>query len=137
MDPLNHQLMTELREDKVKLVSNYIPKQEVIGGDISDLLVISWGGTYGVLLTAIEKLIEEGKSVSLAHFKYIMPLPRNTKEVLSRYKRILVCEINMGQFVNYLRMQFPEFSYEQFNKVQGLPFMVVEITEKVNEILND
>jgi len=137
MDPLNHELMTKLREEKVNRVANYIPEQEVVGEDEADILVVSWGGTYGVLLTAIEKLIAEGKSVSLAHFKYIMPLPKNTRDILSRYKRIVVCEINMGQFVNYLRMQFPEFSYEQYNKVQGLPFMVTEIVDKVNELLND
>ena len=137
MDPLNHELMTKLREEKVNRVANYIPEQEVVGEDEADILVVSWGGTYGVLLTAIERLIAEGKSVSLAHFKYIMPLPKNTRDILSRYKRIVVCEINMGQFVNYLRMQFPEFSYEQYNKVQGLPFMVTEIVDKVNELLND
>lgn len=137
MDPLNHQKMTELREEKVQRVANYIPELDVVGEDDSDVLVVSWGGTYGVLLTAIEKMIADGKSVSLAHFKHIMPLPKNTKEVLSRYKKIIVCEINMGQFVNYLRMKFPEFSYYQYNKVQGLPFMVTEIVDKVNELLND
>jgi len=89
------------------------------------------------MLTAIEKLISEGKSVGLAHFKHIMPLPKNTKDLFSKYKRIVVCEINMGQFVNYLRMQFPEFRYEQYNKIQGLPFMVTEIEDKVNDFLND
>lgn len=137
MDPLNHERMSHLRQEKVKRVANYIPEQEVIGSEDSDLLVVSWGGTYGVLLTAIEKLIAEGKSVSLAHFKYIMPLPKNTREIFARYKKIVVCEINMGQFVNYLRMEFPEFTYEQYNKIQGLPFMVAEIQDKVNEFLND
>ena len=137
MDPSNHQVMTNLRFEKIKRVANYIPEQEVIGADDSDVLVVSWGGTYGVLLTAINQLIDEGKSVSLAHFKHIMPLPKNTKEIFSRYKKIIVCEINMGQFVNYLRMEFPEFTYAQYNKVQGLPFMVSEIADKVNEFLND
>jgi len=137
MDPANHQVMTNLRFEKIKRVANYIPEQEVIGADNADVLVVSWGGTYGVLFTAINQLIEEGKSVSLAHFKYIMPLPKNTREIFSRYKKIIVCEINMGQFVNYLRMEFPEFTYAQYNKVQGLPFMVSEIADKVNEFLND
>lgn len=137
MDPLNHQRMSMLREEKVKRVANYIPDQEVIGADDSDLLVISWGGTYGVMLTAIDKLIKEGKSVSLAHFKYIFPLPNNTKEILSRYKKIVVCEINMGQFICFLRIQFPEFSFQKYNKIQGLPFMVTEIVDKVNELLKD
>lgn len=137
MDPLNHEHMSHLREEKVKRVANYIPEQEVIGADEADLLIVSWGGTYGVMLTAIEKLIDEGKSVSLVHFKHIMPLPKNTRDIFSRYKKIVVCEINMGQFVNYLRMQFPEFTYEQYNKIQGLPFMVTEMMDKVNEFLND
>jgi len=137
MDPLNHERMMHFREEKVKRVANYIPEQEVIGADDADVLVVSWGGTYGVLLTAINQLIEEGKSVALAHFKHIMPLPKNTKEIFGRYKKIIVCEINMGQFVNYLRMEFPEFTYQQYNKVQGLPFMVTEIEAKVNELLND
>jgi len=136
-DPMNHQRMSEYRLEKVNRVANYIPAQEVVGDDEADVLVVSWGGTYGVMLTAIEELRSEGKSVSLAHFKYIMPLPLNTREILSRYKKILVCEINMGQFVNYLRMQFPEFRYEQYNKIQGLPFMVAELKDKVNELLND
>ena len=137
MDPLNHERMTHLREEKVRRVANYIPEQGVIGADEADILVVSWGGTYGVMLTAINELIEAGKSVSLAHFKHIMPLPKNTRELFARYKKIVVCEINMGQFVNYLRMEFPEFTYEQYNKVQGLPFMVTEIVVKVNELLND
>jgi len=136
-DPKNHQLMCELRQEKVNRVANYIPEQEVIGDDHSDVLMVSWGGTYGVMLTALEELRNEGKSVSLTHFKYIMPLPRNTREILSGYKKIVVCEINLGQFVNYLRMQIPEFNYLQYNKIQGLPFMVAELKDKVNELLND
>jgi 2-oxoglutarate ferredoxin oxidoreductase subunit alpha len=66
-----------------------------------------------------------------------MPLPRNTRQVLSRFKKIIVCELNMGQFVNYLRMTHPEFKYEQYNKVQGLPFMVSELTEKFNQLLEE
>ncbi len=137
MDPLNHERMSILREDKVKRVANYIPEQEVFGAEESDLLVVSWGGTYGVMLTAIDQLINEGKSVSLAHFEYIFPLPKNTKDIFSRYKKIVVCEINMGQFVNYLRIQFPEFSFQKYNKIQGLPFMVTEVVDKVNELLKD
>ena len=73
--------------------------------------------------------------VDMAHFKYIKPLPRNTKEVFSKFKKILVCEINLGQFVNYLKMSLPEFSYYQYNKIQGLPFMVVELKETFGEYL--
>jgi len=85
----------------------------------------------------VEELRAEGKSVSLAHFKHIMPLPRNVNEVFSNYDKIIVCEINMGQFANYLRMTHPEFKYEQYNKVQGLPFMVSELKTKLDTFLND
>ena len=73
--------------------------------------------------------------VSLAHFKYINPLPKNTDDVLSRYKHIVVCELNNGQFVHYLKSKFPKYTYEQFNKIQGLPFMVAELEEKFKTIL--
>lgn len=136
-DPLNHERMTYLREAKVQKVADYIPLQEVYGADDADLLVVSWGGTFGVMLTVVEKMQELGKSVALAHFKHIMPLPKNTEALFGRYKKIIVCEINNGQFVKYLRMNFPQFKYLQYNKIQGLPFMVAELEAKFNELLND
>jgi len=123
-DPLNHQLMTEIREEKVERVANYIPELKVTGEEEGELLVVGWGGTYGVMLTTIEEMRKEGKKISLAHFKHIKPLPKNTGDVLKKFKKILVCEINMGQFVKYLRMEFPGIEFDQFNKIQGLPFMV-------------
>lgn len=135
-DPMNHQRMTFLREEKVQRVANYIPEQSIFGSEDADLLVVSWGGTFGVMLTVVEKMQEQGKSVALAHFKHIMPLPRNTEELLGRHKNIVVCEINNGQFVKYLRMNFPQFKYQQYNKIQGLPFMVAELETKFNELLN-
>ncbi|MBZ0243490.1 MAG: 2-oxoacid:acceptor oxidoreductase subunit alpha [Bacteroidales bacterium] len=136
-DPLNHQKMTYLREEKVQRVANYIADQEVFGAQDADMLVVSWGGTYGVMLTVVEKMIEQGKSIALAHFRHIMPLPKNTGEILSRYKKIVVCEINNGQFVKYLRMNLPQYKYQQYNKIQGLPFMVAELEDKFNELLKD
>lgn len=134
-DPMNHQKMCEIREEKVNRVANFIPELEVIGKEEGELLVVSWGGTYGVILTAIQEMRKEGIDISMAHFKYIKPLPTNTKEIFSKFKKILVCEINLGQFVSYLRMNFPEFTYDQYNKVQGLPFMVAELKEKFTEYL--
>lgn len=136
-DPLNHQKMTNLRQAKVDRVANYIPDLKVEGDDEGDLLVVGWGSTQGVLLTAVEEMRAEGKSVSLAQFKHIMPLPKNVNDIFSKYKKIVVCEINMGQFVNYLRMTHPEFKYEQYNKVQGLPFMVSELKTKFDTLLNE
>lgn len=135
-DPLNHQKMTDLRQEKVMRVANYIPELKVEGDEEGDVLVVGWGSTHGVLLTAVEEMRAEGKSVSLAHFKHIMPLPKNVNDVFSKFKKIVVCEINMGQFVNYLRMTHPEFKYEQYNKVQGLPFMVSELKTKFDTLLN-
>lgn len=135
LDPKNHQLMTELREEKVQRVANFIPEQEIVGDPNADLLVVSWGGTYGVVLSVVEKMLEEGKSVAHAHFRHIMPLPKNTAKVLSGHKKILVCENNNGQFVNYLREKMPDFKYEQFNKIQGLPFLTAELENKFNDLL--
>ena len=136
-DPMNHQVMTHIREEKVQRVANYIPEQEIIGGDEGDLLVVSWGGTYGVMLTAIENLQAQGKKVGLAHFRNINPLPKNTKDIFKGYKKIIIPEINNGQFASYLRMNFPENNYLQYNKIQGLPFMVSELEDKFNSILNE
>jgi 2-oxoglutarate ferredoxin oxidoreductase subunit alpha len=136
-DPLNHEKMIKLRQEKVDRVAEYIPELSVIGEKEGDVLVVGWGGTYGVILTAIEELREEGKKISFAHFKHIMPLPKNTGDVLSKYKRIVVCENNLGQFVNYLRMNFPMYDYLQYNKIQGLPFMVAELKAHFNSLLNE
>ena len=135
LDPKNHQLMVELREEKVQRVANFIPEQEITGDPNADLLVVSWGGTYGVVLSVVEKMLEEGKSVAHAHFRHIMPLPKNTAKVLSGHKKILVCENNNGQFVNYLREKMPDFKYEQYNKIQGLPFLTAELENKFNDLL--
>lgn len=134
-DPMNHQRMTDVRAAKVQRVQEFIPQQEVYGDKEGDLLVVGWGGTYGHLLTSVQEMRKNGKSVSLCHFNYINPLPKNVKEIFGNYKRILVCELNMGQFANYLRMNFQEFNYMQFNKVQGLPFTVVELVDKFNKVL--
>ncbi|MBE0647981.1 MAG: 2-oxoacid:acceptor oxidoreductase subunit alpha [Bacteroidales bacterium] len=136
-DPMNHQVMTNLRAEKVARVANYIPEQEVDGPSKGDLLVVSWGGTYGAMHSAVLQMRKEGKKISHAHFHYISPLPKNTEKILKSYKKILVCELNGGQFVNYLRMNFPMPNMHQFNKVQGLPFMINELTEKFNQLLEE
>ena len=135
-DPLNHEKMVKLRQEKVNKVAEYIPKLSIEGDTKSDLLVVGWGGTYGVILTAIEELREEGFNISFAQFKHIMPLPKNTEKVFSEFKKIVVCENNMGQFVNYLKMSFPQYEYLQYNKIQGLPFKVSELKDHFISILN-
>jgi 2-oxoglutarate ferredoxin oxidoreductase subunit alpha len=136
-DPYNHEKMTIIRNDKVLRVANHIPSQEVIGNDSGDLLVVGWGGTYGALLTAVQELQEGGKKISLAQFNYINPLPLNVPDIFRKFKVIIVCELNLGQFATFLRSKLPEFNYMQFNKVQGLPFMIAELKQKFNEVLNN
>lgn len=134
-DPYNHEKMTRMRTEKINRIARKIPKQEVIGEPAGDLLVVGWGGTYGALYTAVQEMQEEGKSISLALFNYINPLPLNVPEIFGKFRKIIVCELNLGQFATYLRSQLPEFSYLQFNKVQGLPFLISELKHKFNEVL--
>ena len=126
-DPQNHQQMVDERAEKVRRVAMSIPELKVNGSGNADLLVVGWGGTFGHLLSALEEASNQGIKVDLAHFDYINPLPSNTEEVFKRYKKILVCELNSGHFVNYLRGIMPQFKYDQFNKVQGQPFLVQEL----------
>ncbi len=135
--PENHQVMTDLRAAKVDRIANAIPLQEVYGNsEGGEVLVVGWGGTYGHLYSAVKELRKEGKDVSLTHFNYINPLPRNTKEIFARYKKIIVCELNLGQFAAYLRSKCPGFEFLQCNKVAGLPFTVAEVKEKVGQLFN-
>ncbi|MFZ5430232.1 MAG: 2-oxoacid:acceptor oxidoreductase subunit alpha [Bacteroidota bacterium] len=136
-DPENHQKNCEIRKDKVERVVEMVPDLEVCGDDTGDVLIVGWGGTYGHMLSTLRELRQEGKNVSLAHFNYIMPLPANTAEVFSRFKKIIVCELNLGQFASYLRDKVPGFEYHQHNKVQGLPFTVKELKAAVNKLLED
>ena len=133
-DPQNHAMMVSERDMKVQKVADYIPELKVNGNDSGKLLVLGWGGTYGHILSAVQEVRESGVDVSFANFDYIMPLPRNTAEVFSRFEKILVCELNSGQFANYLRALHPQFEYKQCNKVQGQPFMVKDILDAVNEL---
>ncbi len=134
-DPENHQINSEIRAAKVENVANMIPELEVIGEAEGDLLVIGWGGTYGHMISSVRTLQDAGKKVSLAHFNYIKPLPKNTAEVFGKFKKIVVCELNMGQFASYLRDKLPQFQYHQVNKMKGLPFSVHELVENFEKLL--
>jgi 2-oxoglutarate ferredoxin oxidoreductase subunit alpha len=127
-------MMVRNRATKLAKVADCIPELEVYGQKEADVLLVGWGGTYGHLYTATSQLLEEGRSVGFAQFDYINPLPKNTAEVFSHYKKILVCELNSGQFADYLRAKLPQFKYLQLNKVQGQPFMVHEIVDAVKAL---
>lgn len=134
-EPENHEKMVTLRADKVKRVANFIPELSVQGASEGDLLIVGWGGTYGSILTAFSELIKEYKNVGFAHFNYINPLPKNTEKVFSKYKTILVCELNSGQFIRLLKGEFSQFNYQQYNKVQGLPFSKKELINEFTKYL--
>ncbi len=136
-DPKNHQLMTELRQAKVDKIANCIPELEVQGNPDADLLVVGFGGTYGHLYAAVEQMNESGKKVALAHFQFINPLPKNTAEVLRKYKKIVVAEQNMGQFAGYLRMKVPGVVINQYNQVKGQPFVEEELIEAFTKLLEE
>jgi len=133
-DPLNHAKMVNNRRDKVQRLATRVPQQEVFGEESGEILVVSWGGTKGQVQTAVKEMREKGQKISHTHFTNIMPMPSNTEEVLKKFKKILVCELNTGQFVNYLRMTYPHLQFQQYNKVQGLPFTVEELKQAIHNI---
>ncbi|NCA85074.1 MAG: 2-oxoacid:acceptor oxidoreductase subunit alpha [Clostridia bacterium] len=133
--PENHQVMTYERENKIKQVQRHIPDVKVHGDTSGELLLIGWGGTYGHLYTAYRELKKEGVNLSFVNFNYIKPLPANTHEVLKSFKKLLVCELNLGQFASYLRLNFQDLSFIQYNKIQGLPFSVIELKEQIKKQL--
>ncbi len=134
--PENHEYMTKIRAEKVKRVQNYIPEIVPEFTSEGDLLVIGWGGTYGSLHSAVKELNDEGyDTIGFAHFNYINPLPKNTEEVLKKFKKIIVCELNSGQFVKVLKINYDGYDFLQFNKIQGLPFANNELVEKFKSLV--
>ena len=125
-NPENHETMVRARQAKIAQIANRIPDLKIQGNVESDTLLVGWGSTEGHLHAAANEL-----NCALAQFNYICPLPRNTREVLSRYKRIIVCELNTGQFASYLRAQVPGIEFEQYNEIQGQPFAVERIVKFV------
>lgn len=134
-DPVNHEKMVNIRREKIARIADDIPALEVIGDADADTLLVGWGGTYGHLHTAADELNKSGRPVAFAHFRYINPLPANTGEVLSRYKKVVVAELNTGMFADYLQAKYPRTEIYRINKVQGQPFMVKEIVDQVSEII--
>lgn len=134
-DPANHGLMVAERAEKVERTADMLPLLEIDGPRSGKLLVVGWGGTYGHLLSAVEEARSEGLDVSLAHFSSIRPLPLNTAEVFKGFEKILVAELNSGQFASWLRSCLPGFDYLQFNKVEGRSFSISEIKEEIRRIV--
>lgn len=133
-DPENHDKMCRLRARKVFKIP--VPDVEVMGdADDADLLIVGFGGTFGHLYSAMTELRNAGNKVALAHFSYINPLPKNTAHVLTKYKKVVVAEQNLGQFAGYLRMKIDDFAPYQFNQVKGQPFVVEELVKAFTKII--
>ena len=134
-DPENHDKMCHLRALKVFKIP--VPDVEVLGdADDADLLIVGFGGTFGHLYSAMTELRNAGNKVALAHFSYINPLPKNTAHVLTKYKKVVVAEQNLGQFAGYLRMKIDNFAPYQFNQVKGQPFVVEELVKAFTKIIS-
>lgn len=134
-DPVNHEVMVKLRAAKVAKVVDMIPDQKVLGPPSGDLLVVSWGGTYGTVRTAVERLLAKGRAVAHMHLRHINPLPRNLPEIFSNYKKVLVPELNLGQLRLIIRAQYL-VDAKGLSKVQGRPFTVAEIVNTIEQTLS-
>ncbi|HID53905.1 MAG TPA: 2-oxoglutarate ferredoxin oxidoreductase subunit alpha, partial [Anaerolineae bacterium] len=133
-DPDDNIAMYEARKGKIALLAEAIPEQDVFGPESGDLLVVSWGSTYGAVRSAVEKAQKEGYSVAHAHVRYINPLPRNFEKLLGQYKEVIVPEINGGQLAFILRGLFA-MDIHSFPKMAARPFKISEVTNKIEEIL--
>tara|TARA_B110000116_G_scaffold159415_1_gene137929 strand:- start:7467 stop:9308 length:1842 start_codon:yes stop_codon:yes gene_type:complete len=133
-DPDNHHRMVELRQEKVNRIQNDISKTEVFGDKNGDVLIISWGGTYGSCRSAVETLHEEGKSVAHAHLRWVSPLPKDLGEIIIKFKNVLVPEINMGQLIKLIRSEYL-VDAKGLNQVTGRPISAAKIIENVNQLI--
>lgn len=136
-DGANHERMVAARREKIARIADDIPEIKPMLSADADTILVGWGGTYGHLLTAATELNANGHKVAFWQFRYINPLPRNAVEVLSRYKRIIVAELNTGMFADYLQMHLPGKEILRINKVEGQPFMVREIVEGVTKYMEE
>lgn len=128
-DPDNHEHMIKTRQAKVDTIANYIPLQEITHGEEEgDVLVLGWGSTYGVITTVVQSLIKEGYRVSHCHLRYIRPFPRNLKELIGRFKMVVVPEINNGQLIKILKAEYLVDAIP-YNKIKGTPITQKELME--------
>lgn len=136
-NPVNHEKMVLLRREKIARIADDIPALDVVGDKDADTLLIGWGGTYGHLRSAVDEINASGRKIAFAHFRYINPLPANTAEVLGRYKKIIVAELNTGMFADYLQCRYPDAAIRRINKIQGQPFSVTELVERATKLMEE
>jgi 2-oxoglutarate ferredoxin oxidoreductase subunit alpha len=134
-DPHNHELMVKIRQEKVDLIANDIPEQELAQGESQGkLLVLGWGSTYGAIRTAVREAMEEGHKVSQAHLRYISPFPKNLGDLLSCFDQVLIPEMNNGQLIHLINAKYGSGAIG-LNKIQGMPFASREIKERILELV--
>tara|TARA_B100000683_G_scaffold33841_1_gene29609 strand:- start:781 stop:1380 length:600 start_codon:yes stop_codon:yes gene_type:complete len=133
-DPDNHHRMVELRQEKVNRIQNDITQTEVYGDENGDVLILSWGGTFGSCRSAVESLRDNRKSVSHVHLRWISPLPKDLGEIIIKFKNVLVPEINMGQLIKIIRSEYL-VDAKGLNQVNGRPISTTNIIETVKEII--
>ncbi len=134
-DPKDHEHMVRVRAEKVARIANRIPRQDVFGPKAGDLLVVGWGSTFGAIRSAVRRAVSNGRSVAHAHIRYLNPFPANLESLLLRYRKILVPEINGGQLSLLLNARYP-LRVISYPKVQGQPFKISEIADKIDELLD-
>ncbi len=133
-DGANHARMIEVREKKINGIAEFLPPMIVDGYEDADTLVIGWGSTKGHIQSAVTELNDKGFKVAHLHFNYINPMPKNAEEIIRKYKKVVVCELNNGQFASYLRSKVLGVEFLQINKVEAQPFTVSELVEKIENI---
>lgn len=135
-EPRNHARMVAYRKGKIEKIADALPLLETVGDEDAEVLVVGWGSTYGHILSAVESIMSAGRKIAMAHFRYINPLPKNTEDVLRRYKKVVVVEQNMGQFASYLAGKVEGLDLYRFNRVEGQPLKVTEISDYLLRILD-
>lgn len=133
-DPDNHEAMVRLRAEKIAKIADRLPKTTVYGPEKGDILLVGWGGTFGSLLSSSQELNDQGFAASVVHLRYLNPLPKDLESIFGQFKKIFVCELNLGQLFLILKSKF-DFDFELISKVKGKPFKVEEITSKVKQSL--
>ncbi|MEN8007989.1 MAG: 2-oxoacid:acceptor oxidoreductase subunit alpha [Candidatus Krumholzibacteriota bacterium] len=136
-DPDNHQVMVNLRQQKVDGVADSISLPELNGADSGDLLIVAWGSSYGAARAAAERMQKEGVAATHMHMRHLRPFPRGLADVFRKFKRIIVPELNMGQLAFVLQSEYPEFRFEKYNKVKGKPFQARELKAHFEKILEE
>jgi 2-oxoglutarate ferredoxin oxidoreductase subunit alpha len=135
-DPDNHDEMVRLRAEKIQRIKDYVKEPKIYGDESGDILIVSWGSTYGTVLTVVDQLRKEGEKVSFYHLRWINPLPDNLGKYIKNFKKVIVPEVNLGQLAKIIRSEYL-IEAVSFNKIRGLPLQVIELKNAVTKLIED